>query len=79
MRELADEVARATGVAVQERYCPLPADDPRQRSPDLTRAKELLDWSPTVQLAEGLKRTVAYFRDSLAKTDEPRMSRAEGA
>jgi UDP-glucuronate decarboxylase len=80
MRELADEVARATGVAARVRYCPLPADDPQQRRPDLARAKELLDWSPTVQLAEGLKRTVAYFRESLAgKTDEPRMLRAEGA
>jgi UDP-glucuronate decarboxylase len=80
MRELADEVARTTGVNAQVRYCPLPADDPQQRRPDLTRAKGLLDWSPTVQLAEGLKRTVAYFRDSLAgKTDEPRMLRAEGA
>ena len=40
---------------------PLPADDPQQRRPDLTRAKELLDWSPSVQLPEGLKLTVAYF------------------
>lgn len=79
MRELADEVARATGVAAQVRYCALPADDPQQRRPDLTRAKDLLDWSPTVQLAEGLNRTVAYFRDPLGKTDERRMLRAEGA
>ncbi|MGQ0761904.1 MAG: UDP-glucuronic acid decarboxylase family protein [Acidobacteriota bacterium] len=80
MRELAHEVARCTGVAAQVRYCPLPADDPQQRRPDLTRAKELLAWSPTVQLADGLKRTVAYFRESLAgKSDGPRMLRAEGA
>jgi UDP-glucuronate decarboxylase len=80
MRELADEVARATGAAAQVRYCPLPADDPRQRRPDLTRAKELLQWLPTVQLAEGLKRTVAYFRESLnVKADEPQMLRAEGS
>jgi UDP-glucuronate decarboxylase len=80
MRELADEVGHATGVAAHVRYCPLPADDPQQRRPDLTRAQELLDWSPTVQLPEGLKRTVTYFRESLAgKTDEPRMLRAEGA
>ena len=80
MRELADEVARATGVAARVRNYPLPADDPQQRRPDLTRAKKLLDWSPTVQLAEGLKRTVAYFRESLTgKTDEPQVLRAEGA
>ena len=80
MRELADEVARTTGVRAQVRYCSLPADDPQQRRPDLTRAKELLKWAPTVQLAEGLKRTVAYFRESIARTrDEPRVLRAEGA
>jgi UDP-glucuronate decarboxylase len=79
MRELADEVGRATGVAVQVRYCPLPADDPQQRRPDLTRAKGLLEWSPTVQLAEGLNRTVAYFRDSLKeKAGQPQVLRAEG-
>lgn len=76
MRELADEVGRATGVASQVRYCPLPADDPQQRRPDLTRAKELLEWSPTVQLAEGLQRTVAYFREMLAgKKHESQMLR----
>ncbi len=80
MRELADEVGRATGVAARLRYCPLPADDPQQRRPDLTRSKELLEWSPTVQLAEGLKRTVSYFREALgAKMDAPQMLRAEGA
>ncbi|HEX5705401.1 MAG TPA: UDP-glucuronic acid decarboxylase family protein [Pyrinomonadaceae bacterium] len=80
MRELADEVGRATGVAARVRYCPLPADDPQQRRPDLTRAKELLEWSPNVQLAEGLKRTVSYFRESLiGKLDAPQMLRAEGA
>ena len=61
MRELAAEVASAVGVEVRTRYYPLPADDPRQRRPDITRARELLGWSPTVPLREGLKRTVAYF------------------
>ena len=80
MRELADEVGRATGVAARVRYCPLPADDPQQRRPDLTRSKELLGWSPTVQLAEGLQRTVSYFRAALAgKMDAPQMLQAEGA
>jgi UDP-glucuronate decarboxylase len=80
MRELAEEVARATGVNAQVRYCPLPADDPRQRRPDLTRANSLLGWSPTVPLAEGLKHTVAYFRESLARNAEDRLlSREEGA
>ena len=80
MRELADEVGRATGVNAKVRYCPLPADDPQQRRPDLTRAQELLHWLPTVQLAEGLSHTVAYFRESLnLKATEPQMLRAESA
>ena len=42
---------------------PLPSDDPRQRQPDIALAKKVLDWSPGIQLEEGLKRTIAYFRD----------------
>jgi UDP-glucuronate decarboxylase len=61
MRELAEEVGRAAGKEVRTRYCPLPQDDPRQRRPDITRAKELLGWEPRVPLGEGLKRTVGYF------------------
>jgi UDP-glucuronate decarboxylase len=41
---------------------PLPEDDPKQRQPDISLAKRELDWEPEVQLAEGLERTVAYFR-----------------
>ena len=80
MRELATEVARSTGVEAQVRYCPLPADDPRQRRPDLSRARDLLGWSPTVLLPEGLERTVAYFHEALAQKKNQRpMLRAEGA
>src|SRR5438477_8649415 len=50
MRELADEVASAAGADVKTRFCPLPADDPRQRRPDITRAQKLLGWEPTVPL-----------------------------
>jgi UDP-glucuronate decarboxylase len=46
---------------------PLPADDPRQRRPDLTRARALLGWSPTVPLEEGLGPTLRYFRDELQR------------
>jgi UDP-glucuronate decarboxylase len=70
MRELADEVARAAGVEVRTRFCPLPADDPRQRRPDITRAQKLLGWEPTVPLREGLKRTVTYFAERIRKSDE---------
>jgi UDP-glucuronate decarboxylase len=61
MRELAIEVGRAVGVEPEIRYCPLPADDPRQRRPDLTRAKQLLGWSPLVPFQDGIRRTVEYF------------------
>ena len=67
MRELAEEVARAVGVEVKTRSCPLPADDPKQRRPDITRAQALLGWSPIVPLREGLKHTVAYFAERIRK------------
>jgi UDP-glucuronate decarboxylase len=61
MRELAAEVGRAVGVEPKIRFCDLPADDPRQRRPNLTRAKQLLGWSPSVPLKDGIRRTVEYF------------------
>ena len=70
MRELADEVARAAGAEVRTRFCPLPQDDPKQRRPDITRARKLLGWEPTVPLREGLKHTVAYFAERIRKGDE---------
>ena len=63
MKELADEVAKATGKSIAIKYMPMPQDDPKQRRPDITRAKTLLNWTPTVPLTEGLKKTVAYFKD----------------
>jgi UDP-glucuronate decarboxylase len=70
MRELADEVARAAGVEISLRFCPLPADDPKQRRPDITRAQEFLGWQPVVPLRDGLKRTVAYFAERMRGSDE---------
>jgi UDP-glucuronate decarboxylase len=61
MNELAEEVGKATGKAVRVRNLPLPEDDPKQRQPNITRAKKLLGWEPKVPLTEGLKKTVAYF------------------
>ena len=61
MNELAAEVGKATGKTIRIRNLPLPDDDPKQRQPDITRAKKLLDWEPKVPLADGLKRAVAYF------------------
>ena len=59
--ELATMVVDMTGSRSRLVYEPLPSDDPTQRCPDITMAKELLGWEPTVDLAEGLQRTIAYF------------------
>lgn len=67
MRQLANEVAQAVGAEIRIKHLPLPADDPRQRKPNIARAKALLDWSPTVPLREGLQRTVAYFAEKVRK------------
>jgi len=61
IRALAEKVVELTGAASTIEYRPLPQDDPQQRQPDITKAKAVLDWTPTVQLEEGLKRTIAYF------------------
>ena len=63
MAELAERVLAATGGKSSLTYAPLPEDDPRQRQPDIARAREQLGWEPRVPLEEGLKRTVEYFRN----------------
>lgn len=63
MNELAAEVGKATGKEIKIRHLDLPADDPKQRKPNIERAKALLNWTPTVQLEEGLRKTVVYFSD----------------
>ncbi|MCR9072373.1 MAG: SDR family oxidoreductase [Alphaproteobacteria bacterium] len=60
--ELAETVIRLTKSTSRIEYRPLPEDDPRQRQPDISRARDLLDWQPSVPLEEGLARTVDYFR-----------------
>ena len=64
--ELATMVLEQTGSASTIEYLPLPQDDPVRRQPDITRAKETLGWEPTIPLADGLARTIEYFRASLA-------------
>ncbi|MBF0371903.1 MAG: SDR family oxidoreductase [Alphaproteobacteria bacterium] len=61
IRELAEKVIGLTGSKSKIVNKPLPADDPRQRQPDIGRARALLDWQPTIQLEEGLNRTIPYF------------------
>jgi UDP-glucuronate decarboxylase len=62
MIELARKVVEKTGSKAQLEYLDLPPDDPKQRRPDITKARELLGWKPQVPLDEGLERTIAYFR-----------------
>ena len=56
-----------TGSKSKIEFKPLPADDPKQRQPDITRARKTLDWEPKVPLEEGLKKTIIYFDDLLSK------------
>jgi UDP-glucuronate decarboxylase len=66
MLELAEQVIRLTGSSSKLVFHPLPADDPRQRQPDITLAKSALDWRPKVALEDGLKETIAYFKGLFA-------------
>ena len=62
MLQFADEISRATGSRSKVVFKPLPQDDPKQRRPDITRARKHLRWEPKLPLAEGLAKTIAYFR-----------------
>ena len=65
LQQFAEEVLVLTDANVQIVYKPLPQDDPKQRQPDITKAKDLLGWEPKIDRSEGLKRTLAYFKASL--------------
>ncbi len=67
VRELAERIVRLTGSKSEIVYRPLPQDDPTQRCPDITLARKLLGWEPTVALDDGLQRTIAYFASLLAR------------
>jgi dTDP-glucose 4,6-dehydratase len=64
--DLAKRVIRLTGSASEIVFEPLPIDDPRVRQPDITRARTLLGWEPRVDVDEGLRQTIDWFRDRLA-------------
>jgi UDP-glucuronate decarboxylase len=67
IKELADEVMRTCNSTSTMKFLTLPEDDPKQRKPDISRAQRLLGWNPTIPLAEGLKKTVEYFKNVLTK------------
>ena len=62
IKDFAEEIIKLTGTNQKVVYHPLPQDDPKQRQPDITLAREILGWEPKVDRAEGLKRTYAYFK-----------------
>lgn len=67
MHELATEVLRQVGGPSKLAHRPLPSDDPKCRRPDLNKTRAVLNWSPSVPLAQGLTKTIAYFRQALAR------------
>jgi UDP-glucuronate decarboxylase len=70
IRELAELIIELTGSKSRIVTAPLPSDDPRQRQPDITKARELLGWLPQIQLREGLVKTIAYFDAILSENVE---------
>ena len=66
MSELAEQVISMVDNGTSVEYHPLPSDDPTQRQPNITQAREVLGWAPKVELAEGLGRTIEYFRNYLS-------------
>ena len=65
IKQLAEEIIELTNSKSKLNYLELPTDDPKQRCPDITKAKQQLDWTPTIQLSEGLKKTIDYFENLL--------------
>src|SRR5207253_322822 len=65
MLEFAAAILKATGAKSKIIFKPLPQDDPKQRKPDITKARKILKWQPQVPLADGLVKTIAYFRSKV--------------
>ncbi len=61
IRQLAEQVIDLTGSKSKLVFMPLPQDDPKQRQPNIEKAREILGWEPAVQLRDGLTKTIAYF------------------
>ena len=70
IRELAEQVIAMTGSRSKLVFAPLPSDDPRQRQPDISLARSVLGWEPTIDLGRGLERTIDYFRGQLRAAAE---------
>jgi len=66
IKQLAEKVIEITGSKSELQYLPLPQDDPKQRQPDISLAKDKLGWEPEIKLEQGLNRTIDYFKSSLS-------------
>lgn len=77
IRELAEKIVALTGSSSRLVTCPLPADDPQKRRPDISLAGRALDWRPTVPLEEGLMRTIAYFKKRFPPRERMEIPSAE--
>ena len=75
VREIAEMVIEVSGSASELVYGPLPEDDPKQRRPDITRAREVLGWEPRVCAREGLEKTLEWFAESQAERRETQTRR----
>ena len=76
VKQLAELVVELTGTSMPIVYVPLPTDDPKVRKPDITRAREMLGWEPSVHVRDGLARTIEYFRQHVGTPMmEPRVPR----
>jgi nucleoside-diphosphate-sugar epimerase len=68
VRQLAEIVIELTGSKSKIVYQELPTDDPKVRKPDITRARAMLGWEPSVHVRDGVARTIVYFREALAES-----------
>lgn len=68
IRQLAEKVIEMTGSKSELVFKELPSDDPTQRRPDISLAKKMLEWEPTIQLEEGLGKTITYFEEVLKQS-----------
>ena len=71
IREFAERIVRLIGSASTISYQPLPVDDPKQRRPDISRARKLLGWEPKVELETGLRQTIEFFKGRIAQEAQP--------
>jgi dTDP-glucose 4,6-dehydratase len=67
--EFAKEIIELTGSSSEIIHEKLPEDDPKVRQPDISKAKRVLDWEPTVDRKEGLRKTLDYFKEEVERTD----------